>query len=556
MVACNGEIYNAVELRRDLEARGHRFRTGSDVEVVVHLYEERGIDCLEALRGMFALAVWDAGERRLLLARDRMGIKPLVWAETPAGVAFASEAKALFAAGLVEPAVDPGAVDSLFDFGFVVSPRTAFVGVRNLLPGQRLIHDPRGVRLDRWWEIPLDRPGRARSKRAWIEGLRERIAESVRLHLRADVPVATWLSGGLDSSLVTALVAEETGRTTEAYTLGFDDPAYDETARGTLAERSDLPLEVHHVRLDDRALELYPRALWHSETPTASMVEVPRWVLGEATGGRHKVVLSGEGSDELFGGYLWYRLDRWARPLARLPRALRRAVLVGPIAPRRRPWGSGALLAPVEPEIDRFAALSGPRDRGVRDRLWSADFRPRVERARARGPAPEAALSGITPRGGFESLQYVEMKTRLPDFIETKLDRTSMAHGVEVRLPFLDPEVVEYVAGMPAGLKLRGRTEKWVLREAARGRIPESIRRRRKFGLAAPYRRWLAGRLPDFAEEQLSRRALVEKGYFDPDEVAERLARHRSGAADHGQSLVGVLAVQVLDEVFVRGGRP
>lgn len=557
VLICNGEIYNAEPLRRELEGRGHRFRTGSDVEVVVHLYEERGDDCLDRLRGMFALGLWDASRGRLLLARDRLGIKPLVWAETGAGLAFASEAKALFAGGLVEPALDPAAIDLLFRFGYPISPRTAFKGVRALLPGHRLVFDASGgPRVERWWEIPFeaDRPPTRRSTGQWVEGLRERLEESVRLHLRADVPIAAWLSGGLDSSVTTALAAAEADLPLDVYTLGFEDPAYDETAGGTLVDRSRAGLRVHRVVVDDRSLELYPRALWHSETPTTSMLEVPRWVLGEATGTTHRTVLTGEGADELFGGYWWYRLDRWTRPLARLPRGLRRALLAGPLSPRRRPWAAGAILAPGEPPLDRFEALTGPRDRDDRERLYADAFRPEVARAFEPGPLPEDALVGPPPRGSFERLQNVDMKTRLPDFIELKLDRLAMAHGVEARVPFLDHEIVEYAAAMPADLKLRG--QKWALREAAVGWVPETIRRRPKRGLAAPFRRWLGSPLPEFARELLSPGALEGKGYFDPDEVARRLAAHRAGEADFGESLVGVLAVQILDEAFVAGKGP
>lgn len=556
VLVCNGEIYNAVRLRRELEGRGHRFRTASDVEVVVHLYEERGVECLEALRGMFALGLWDASARRLLLARDRLGIKPLAWAETGAGLAFASESKALFAAGLVEPSIDPGAIDALFRFGYVVSPRTAFLGVRHLLPAHRLVRDPDGVRVERWWDGPFDGGAEDRSTRAWVDGLRERLEDAVRVHLRADEPVAAWLSGGLDSSVTTALAAAEVDPPLHVYTLGFADPVYDETAGGTLADHAGAELEVHRTVLDDGALEAYPRVLWHYESPTTTMVEVPRWILAKATAARHRVVLTGEGSDEIFGGYWWYRLHRWTRPLARLPRALRRALLVGPLSPRRRPWGAGAVLAPASPPLERFVALTGPRERETRDRLFAPDFRTAVERALEDGPQAEDALTGPVPSGSFERLQHVDLATRLPDYIELKLDRTSMAHGVEARVPFLDTEVVEYVAGMPTRLKLRGRTEKWALRKAAAGRIPEEIRRRRKRGLAAPFRRWLSGPLPPFAEELLSRPAIEAKGYFDAREVADRLAGHRAGEADFGESLIGVLAVQTLDELFVRGRGP
>jgi asparagine synthase (glutamine-hydrolysing) len=347
------------------------------------------------------------------------------------------------------------------------------------------------------------------------------------------------------------------GAPLDVYTLGFEDPSCDETAAGTLADLSALPLRVHQWTLSDDDFAAYPQATWHSESPTTSGVEVPRWALGRETGGTHRVALAGEGSDEIFGGYWWYRIDRWVRPLARLPRVLRRAALVGPLAPERRPWGAGAVMAPLGPPLSRFEALTGPRGAAARSQLYSADFRARVEAAVHDGPRPEDALGASPPpRDPFDRLLWVEMKTRLPDYIEQRVDRLSMAHAVEVRLPFLDHEIVEFAARIPPRLKLHGRTEKHILRLALDGIVPEVIRHRRKHGLGAPFRRWLRGPLPTFAADLLSAGTLRRKGYFDPTEITGRLARHRAGVEDEGEALMGVLAIQTWDEVFLAGRRP
>ncbi|HUF90061.1 MAG TPA: asparagine synthase (glutamine-hydrolyzing) [Gemmatimonadota bacterium] len=553
VLACNGEIYNAPELRRELEAAGHRFRTGSDVEVVVHLYEDRGDDCLDALRGMFALAIWDTRRRRLLLARDRLGIKSLAWAPTRDGLAFGSEGKAIVAAGALEPAIDPAAVDDVMRFGFVVGPRSIFEGMRELLPGERLAFHLGETRLERWWRLPLgEEPRPVRSEREWAQELRWRLEESVRLHLRADVPVAAWLSGGIDSSTIVALAAREVPDPLEVYSLGFEDPAFDELAGGTLSDASRLPLRVRRVMLGDADFEAYPRAIWHAESLTTTGLEIPRWVLSRATARGHRAVLTGEGSDELLGGYWWYRVDRWARPLARLPRGLRRAAL-RPLR-RRDPWLVGAAMAPAVSEIDRFAALVGPRHRTSRDALYSPGFRQRIAESRRSGPDPGDRLPARMPKHAFERLQCVDLGVRLSDYILRKLDRLSMAHGLEVRLPFLDPEVIDLAVRVPPRFKLRGRTEKRVLRGATDGLLPESIRRRRKRGLAAPVERWLRGPLPEFAAGMLSPECARSKGYFDPREVEERLVAHRAGARGTGGSLLGVLAVHLWDEIFLAGG--
>ncbi len=555
ILTCNGEIYNAPELRRELESRGHRFRTGSDVEVVLHLYEERGDDCLHELRGMFALAVWDAPRRRLLLARDRLGIKSLNWARTRDGLAFGSEGKAIVAGGALEPEIDPAAVDDLLRFGFVVGPRSIFRGMRELLPGWKLAFHAGETRLERWWRLPLgEKPRPDRSEREWAAALRERLTEAVRLHLRADVPVAAWLSGGIDSSTIVALAAREMSHPLEVYSLGFEDPDCDELAGGTLSDEAGAPpLHVERVILDRASFEAYPRAVWHAETPTTSALEIPRWVLSEATARGHKAVLTGEGSDELLGGYWWYRVDRWARPMALVPEAIRRAALepFWGVAP----WLVGAALAPAGPEIDRFAAIIGPRHATSREALYGPDFRRSIADARRGGPQPDDGLPERLPGHPFERLQAVDANVRLSSYIERKLDRLSMAHGLEVRLPFLDPEVMDLLARVPPRFKLRGRTEKHVLREATRGLLPESIRRRRKRGLTAPLDRWMRGPLPEFAAELLAPDRLRAKGYFDPREVAARLAAHRAGRKGAAGSLMGVLAVQLWDELFL-AGRP
>jgi asparagine synthase (glutamine-hydrolysing) len=556
VLACNGEIYNAPELRRGLEAAGHRFRTGSDVEVIVHLYEDQGIDCLDSLRGMFALALWDAGRRQLFLARDRLGIKSLAWAATRDGLAFGSEGKAILAAGWLEPEIDPAAVDDLLHFGFNVAPRSMFRGMRELLPGERLTFRAGETRIERWWRAPLgEEPRPERSEREWAEELRWRLEESVRLHLRADVPVAAWLSGGIDSSTVVALAARDGPDPLEVYSLGFEDPDYDELAGGTLSDATGWSkLRVRRIDLGDGDFEAYPRALWHTESVTTTGLEIPRWVLSEGTASGHRAVLTGEGADELLGGYWWYRMDRWVRPFTRVPRRVRHAVL-DPVR-RLRPWAIGAAMGPASPEIDHFAAIIGPRHWTSREALFTPDFRERIAEARRDGPDPADALPDRMPKHPFERLQCVDLHIRLSDYIERKLDRLSMAHGLEVRLPFLDPEVIDVALRVPPRYKLRGRTEKRVLRGATEGLLPDTIRRRRKRGLAAPFERWLRGPLPPFAAEMLSPECVRAKGYFDPRDVAGRLAAHRSGGRATGGSLIGVLVVHLWDELFLRRRRP
>lgn len=554
----DGTFHGARRVRRDLEARGHRFVTEATIEVAIPLYLERGLDFLHALRGAFALALWDSRERRLILARDRMGIRSLAYAETPEGLAFASEAKGLLAAGWVEASLDAGAADALFRFGAVHAPRTAFEGIRALLPGERLEYRAGTSRMERWWDLGRDSGfDPPRSAEGWAEGLRDRLTEAVRIQAEDARPAGVWLSGGVDSSAVAALAVRSFPDPIDAVTLAFEDPAYDEASGGTLAEFADLPLRPRQALLRDADFAELPDAIWHTETPTTYAIEVPRLALARASAAAgHRVALSGEGADAILGGGWWVPLDLWFRPLAALPRWVRAAPLVGPLSPERHPWGAGAWLAPAEPPLSRYEAMNGLRYRSERRAFYTPALRERVDVALARGPAIEDALPPRPPGIAFSAVEYVHVKLHLPDFTTLKVDRTAMAFGIDVRLPFLDHEVVEYAARIPARLKLRVWSRKNVLRRAMRGLLPDQVRLRAKRGLAAPFARWMREPLPEAAEALLSPESLRAKGYFDPLRVRDRLVGHRGGTVDAGAELVGVLTVQMWDEIFVARRRP
>jgi len=314
VVVCNGEIYNSPELRVELRRRGHRFRTESDVEVIVHLYEDEGVDCLHRLRGMFGFALWDARRRCAILARDRLGIKPLHYAVGPEGLYFGSELKAILASGRIERTLDIGALDDLFGFGFVVAPRTLLAAVRRVLPGEYLVYADGVLSAHRYWRprFPTpDAPPPARSAGEWAECLRAKMEEVLRVHLRSDVPIGAWLSTGIDSSSVAGLAQRLSNHSIPTFTLGFENPEHDELAgRRTLDQWAGYDLPNERVRCGGQALQLYPKALWHAEDPSAYGIEIPRLILSEAASRHVKVVLTGEGADEILGGYPWFRWDR------------------------------------------------------------------------------------------------------------------------------------------------------------------------------------------------------------------------------------------------------
>jgi asparagine synthase (glutamine-hydrolysing) len=558
-LVCNGEIYNYVELRQELRARGHRFRTGSDVEVILHLYEEHGPGCLAHLRGMFGLALWDARRRRLLLARDRLGIKPLHYALTPAGCWFGSEYKAILASGQVAVELDPLALGELLRFSFILPPRTLCTAVRQLPPGHYLLWEAGEAKLARYWQVSFPRrqdEEREVPARVWAARLLEKLEEAVRLHLRADVPSGAWLSSGLDSSGIAALMSRFAPRPIQTFSIGFDDPSVDELrGRRTLADYPEYGLAGHRVTCTQTDLERYPRALWHGEDPHAALLEVPIAMLAQATGQQLKVVLTGEGSDELFEGYPWYKLDRLLRPLSRLPGGLRRQALRLPPLPAyfrwSGRWAARALAASPCSRLERYADYAGPLDLTPASTLLSAELWERLAGQAERGAAPfePAEFQHWHP---LAQIQYYDLTLRLPGMIVHHLDRLTMAESVEARVPFLDHEFVELAARVPASLKLRGWREKYILRQALRGQLPAEIASRPKYGLRAPQQTWLSGPLPAFAREALSPAALRQAGYFEPACTLRLLAEHQTGAADHGGLLSAILGVQLWHALFVQ----
>ncbi len=551
-VVCNGEIYNSPELRAELEAGGHRFRTRSDVEVVVHLFEELGLDFVSRLRGMFSLAVWDAGRRRLVLARDRFGIKPLLYGRTADGLWFGSEAKAILAGGRADRALDLGALGDLLTFGFVRTPHTLFDGIRRVPPAHLLVWERGEMALRRYWHPPVGAERSGLTEGEWAEAIFAKFEETVRIHLRSDVEVGAWLSPGVDSSGVVSVAQRMLGRPLRTVTLAFSDPASDETRLArTLDSYPDSGLSNERAVCDDGSFALLPDVIWHVEDPTAAAIEIPQTILARTSARHVKVVLTGEGSDEVFGGYPHFRANGWTARFARLPLWLRRSVVLGRALEARRPWVVPLLLGPAAMGDDRYRRLVGVVPAAEVGRVLSPAARRALDAPREgdRWWWGEEELEALPP---FLSLRLFELQARLPDFVLHTDDRSAMSSGLEVRVPFLDHEFVELCARVPPRLLLRRHTEKYILRRALARSLPPEICWRRKRGLRAPFTGWWRKPLPDFAAEEVSERRLTESGYFAPSVVLEMIRRHRAGSADLSRILNAVLAVQVWDELFLR----
>ena len=538
VVVQNGELYNHAALREELAAAGHRFATRCDTEVLVHGFEEWGEGLLPRLRGMFAVAIWDARERALLLARDRFGIKPLYWTEQDGRLAFASELKALRVAGLREE-IDPDALEAYLAFNAIPAPLTIFRDVAKLGPGELLRARVGGdVQVAEWCRPLPARAGelRAEGEEVLAEELRERLRDSVRAHLVADVPVGVFLSGGVDSGALTALASEESAGRVSTFSIGFEEESFDELGLARLvAQRYGTDHHELVVRAD--AVELLPEIVRAFDEPFADSSALPTYLVSRLASQHVKVALSGEGADELFGGYHTYvanllaprlaPLARLARPLIeRIPSSSRRVSLdykarrfarAAHLPPLERHHGFKEILAP-----DLRDALLGAGPRADPLRSWREHW------ARTEG-AEELAR-----------LQELDLNVYLPSDLLVKTDRSSMAHSLEARVPFLDPHVAELALALPTAMKVRGRQKKRLLRRALAPLLPSEVLDGPKRGFSIPAAAWLRGELEPFAREVLHGAELVDRG------VSLRLLdEHVARRDDHSRALWGLLCLEL-----------
>ena len=556
-VVCNGEIYNFQELKHRLEQKGHRFGTSCDTEVIPHLYEEYGVDFPEHLVGMFAIAVWDRRVQRLMLVRDRMGIKPLYYAETAGGLVFASELRAVLAAGTVPRDIDPDGVSEFLTYDATPAPRTILRAVRKLPAASRMVRDASSVRLDEYWgRRELYPPVVPRSLEEAAEQLRALLRDVVRRHLISDVPLGVFLSGGIDSSYIAAVMAEVMDEPLRTFSIAFDEESFDEGPYARMVA-AHLGTEHHEERLPvDAALQLLPRLPDIMDEPLGDPAILPTYLLSRAARTRVVVALSGEGGDELFYGYPTYYAHRVARLLERSPRIVSGAVraLVG-----RLPASSSNFA--LDFVAKRFASGVG-RNLAERHAHWMSSFEPDKESLLT--PEFYTALedpSGLGPARRIASLasagvdpllvaSHLDLVLYLQDGILMRTDKASMANALEVRVPFLDHQVVEFARALPTNLKLRGRVGKYLLRWIARDRLPADIVRRPKKGFGVPVAGWFRGELRELLADVLSAPRLRAQGIFQPEAVTRLVDEHQKGRQNHRKALWALLAFQLWHDRF------
>ena len=542
-VVFNGEIYNYRELRRDLVARGHRFRTESDTEVLVHLYEERGVALVHELRGMFGFALWDARTETLLLARDRLGIKPLYYAPVGNGIVFGSELKALLAHGSVAPRVDPAAIAWYLSLGYIPDPHAVFEGVFKLEPGHVLWWDAeRGIRTERYWS-PLVPENAGIDEAEAAAEIRRLLEESVRYRLIADVPLGAFLSGGVDSSAVVATMARLMDRPVSTFSIGFAEPEYNEAPAAAAVARA-LGTDHHELIVGPDVDDLFERVVGAFDEPFADASAIPT-LLVSALARRHvTVVLSGDGGDELFGGYTRYAA--YVRRNIEIPGPVR--ALLGYLARRapQRMYGRNRLL-----ELSRTA-------RGRYTGMVAHALA--VEEGGVAGPAVRKAAAGldellapwfdqVVDRDPVSQAMLVDTMTYLPGDILTKVDRMSMAVSLEARVPLLDHRLVEFTASLPSSMKLDGNGQgKRIFRRAMRGIVPDFVFDRPKHGFSVPLRPWLKRELRHRLDALRTGDAPIRE-YIEPSAVERVIDEHLTGRRSHA----GRLWRLVVLDLWLRG---
>ncbi|HYM69399.1 MAG TPA: asparagine synthase (glutamine-hydrolyzing) [bacterium] len=555
-VAFNGEIFNYRELRAELVSRGHRLATASDTEVIVHLYEEYGADCAERLRGMFAFAIWDDRRETLVLARDRLGIKPLYYGNEGGRFAFASELTSLRRALPHSPELDARALDEYVTLGYVPCPRTILAGFHKLPPAHVLVWARGQTRVRRYWTVRYD-TGERYSEADATDRLRAHLDDAVRAWMISDVPVGAFLSGGLDSSTVTGLMRGVTGERVKTFSIGFDDPAYNEL--GYARQAADrYGTEHHEVVLGDDEMTRLPQLAWFLDEPMADDSTVPMFAVSRLAAEHVKVVLSGDGGDELFGGYGWTTRDQFRRASRWLPAPVRRTL--ARVAADRHPVPAGGWSGRVRSGLRDIAGTM--EDGYLRRTTVGEPFRASLYhpafRAQLNGHDGTAVLrellAAAAVKDARERMLHADQSLYLPDDILFKVDRMSMAHSLEARTPLLDHHLVEFVATLPYELKVRGLTSKYLLKRAVRDLVPAPLLRQRKQGFSMPVGRWLRGRTGAHVRGVLLGPAAQRRRLWSPEFVGWLLDEHQAGRRDFGRRLWSLLVLEVWARLHLDGG--
>lgn len=550
-VVFNGEIYNFLELRRDLEARGHKFQTKSDTEVIVHSYEESGPAFVKQLRGMFSLAVWNEKAKSLLLARDRVGEKPLYYTTSPSGTfVFASELKALLEHPSVERHLNIDSLHAYLTLGYVPEPLSIFQSINKLPPGHTLYLHNGQVSIEQYWDFKFD-PLPLAKEDDYVTALRELLEESVKTRLVSDVPLGAFLSGGVDSSAVVAFMARHMGRPVKTFSIGFNEDSFNELKYARLTAKKYSTDHCEFI-VTPEICGIVDELVWHFDEPFADSSAIPTYMVSKLAREHVKVVLSGDGGDELFAGYQRYLVHRSRRAFESVPRVIRED-FIKPLS-SRLPHGArgknflhNISLNPIDRYLDSVSVFTSQN----RKLLCTPDFLAKLkEPAFAMVQFQEHARK-VKSGDDLEQLLYIDSKTYLPGDILTKVDRMSMAASLEARAPLLDHHLIDFVTRIPPSLKLSGSETKHIFKRAVSNLIPEEVINRAKHGFGIPMSTWINQELRGRIRETLNDPVTRQRGYFENGYISMLLDEHERGRRDHSRALWALLMLELWHRTFL-----
>ncbi len=557
-IVFNGEIYNFLEIRPNLISRGHRFKTKTDTETVIHLYEEYGVDCVQHLRGMFALAIWDEKKRRLFLARDRIGKKPLCYSFTKNSFVFASELKAILEDIDINKEINLEAIHHYLTYQYVPSPLTIFTQIKKLPPGHiMVVEDGKIKRLERYWR-PEYTPKTSLSEPEIIESILEILKEATRIRLISDVPLGAFLSGGIDSSATVAMMSQLMDKPVKTFSIGFPEASFNELSFArVIADR--FKTEHHEEIVKPDALDILPKIVWHYNEPYADSSCIPTYYLSEMTRQNVTVALNGDGGDEIFAGYERYLAYKLTSYYEKVPKFIRDGILntlkAFPESSLRQDFIRKAKRfteVMAEPKERRYIRWLSIFSNEMKERIYSEEMKERM-----RSIDSVEMVADSFKRSGtddlLDTLLFVDTLNYLPEDLMVKVDIASMAHSLECRSPFLDHKLVEFAASIPSCLKLKGRKTKYILKKALAKILPEEILNRGKMGFGVPLSFWFRRELKDYTQEILLCKK-ADRGYFEQKEIKNLIEEHTSGRTNHSYRIFSLLMLELWHQTFVDKG--
>ena len=556
-IVFNGEIYNFQELRTFLVSKGHKFKTQTDTEAIVHLYEELGPECLQKLRGMFAFAIWDDKAKTLFLARDRVGIKPLYYCRTEQSLLFASEIKSILTDPSVDRRVSPEIIDRFMTFFYLPGEETLFQGISKLAPGHYLLYKNGRTELRQYWDLSFAKPGESPSQEEAERQLIDLLAETVEQHMIADVPVGVLLSGGVDSTAVLSFAVERTNKKVSTYTVGFSDAAFaDERPYARLAAET-FGTEHHEMTITaSDFVEFMPKYVWHMEEPVCEPPAVALYYVSKLARQYVTVLLSGEGGDEAFAGYSNYRNLLWLERVKRGLSPFRTAAagglaFVNRLFPSPRMAAYAPLMNASFPDY-YYSRTSNPY-RGIRNglgKLYSRDFAGAIDREHVVEPM-QRLQARVRGQNTLDAMLYIDTKSWLPDDLLIKADKITMANSLELRVPLLDHKVLEFAAALPTNLKVRGFTTKYLAKRALGHRVPKAILERKKAGFPVPYESWLRKDLRGWVHDILLDRTTTNRGYFSTPAINDMLARDEA-TGGYSKEIFSLATLELWHRAFLK----